>query len=78
MAGKRKLRVHIFTDRNGEFRWRLRSRNGKIVADSAEGYELRSQAVKGITMIAAAFKADEFDTRFDLLDEASTPVNARA
>ena len=34
-----KGRIHIFKDKAGEYRWNLRSRNGEIVADSAEGYK---------------------------------------
>ncbi len=29
---------HTYDDRAGEWRWQLKSANGKIVADSAEGY----------------------------------------
>lgn len=28
----------IYTDTRGEYRWRLKAANGKIVADSGEGY----------------------------------------
>lgn len=28
----------IYKDKGGDWRWRLRARNGRIVADSAEGY----------------------------------------
>lgn len=30
--------VEIYLDSNNDFRWRARSNNGKIVADSGEGY----------------------------------------
>jgi uncharacterized protein YegP (UPF0339 family) len=29
--------VQVYEDRAGEWRWRLRHRNGRIVADSGEG-----------------------------------------
>lgn len=32
------MRFQIYKDKKGEFRWRLRASNGKIVADSGEGY----------------------------------------
>lgn len=36
---KRVPRIHIYKDRKGEWRWRLKSSNGKIVAESGEGYK---------------------------------------
>ena len=41
----------IFEDRGGEWRWRLRHRNGNIVADSGEGYGSRSGAVEAVTNV---------------------------
>lgn len=38
----------IYEDQAGEYRWRLRHRNGNIVADSGEGYTRRSSAEQGI------------------------------
>jgi uncharacterized protein YegP (UPF0339 family) len=41
----------LFEDRGGEWRWRLRHRNGKVIADSGEGYSTRSaltRALKGV------------------------------
>ncbi|MFB6303871.1 MAG: HVO_2922 family protein [Haloferacaceae archaeon] len=41
----------IYEDRGGEWRWRLRHRNGNILADSGEGYSDRSGAVDGIESV---------------------------
>ncbi|OYR88128.1 hypothetical protein DJ71_05105, partial [Halorubrum sp. E3] len=41
----------IYEDAGGEWRWRLRHRNGNIVADSGQGYASRSNAVEGITSV---------------------------
>jgi uncharacterized protein YegP (UPF0339 family) len=41
----------IFEDNGGEFRWRLRHRNGNILADSSEGYSSRSGARDGIESV---------------------------
>jgi len=41
----------IYEDAAGEWRWRLRHRNGNIVADSGEGYGSRSGAVEGVTSV---------------------------
>jgi len=34
-------RITTYQDRAGQWRWRMRASNGKIVADSAEGYTRR-------------------------------------
>lgn len=41
------MRVEYYKDKRGEWRWRLRHRNGNILADSAEGYTRRASAVRG-------------------------------
>lgn len=38
----------LFEDAAGDFRWRLRHRNGQILADSSQGYSDRSSARDGI------------------------------
>lgn len=36
--------LRTYRDAGGKWRWRMTARNGKIVADSAEGYARRSGA----------------------------------
>ena len=36
----------VYKDEKGEWRWRLKSKNGRTIADSGEGYKRRSGAVK--------------------------------
>jgi len=43
----------IYEDAADEWRWRLRHRNGNIIADSGEGYASRSNAVEGVTGVKA-------------------------
>ena len=38
----------LYVDDAGEWRWRIRADNGEIVADSAEGYKKRPDAVHGM------------------------------
>lgn len=38
------MTLTIYTDTAGEHRWRLVAANGRIVADSAEGYATASNA----------------------------------
>ena len=50
----------IYEDAADEWRWRLRHRNGNIIADSGEGYASRSNAVEAVTSVKAnAPGADE-------------------
>lgn len=42
----------LFRDEIGEWRWRLRAAgNGKIIADSAEGYNTRASCVAGMKIV---------------------------
>ena len=55
-----KARFELFEDASGKPRWRLRHRNGNIIADSGEGYASRSNAVEAVTKVKAnAPGADE-------------------
>jgi uncharacterized protein len=38
----------VYKDRSGEWRWRLQSANGQIVADSAEGYTRKRDCERAI------------------------------
>lgn len=41
----------LYEDESEEWRWRLRHRNGNILADSGEGYASRRNARRGITSV---------------------------
>jgi len=43
----------IYADAGEEWRWRLRHRNGNVLADSGEGYASRSNAVEAVTKVKA-------------------------
>ncbi len=54
----------LFEDRGGEWRWRLRHRNGKIIADSGEGYSTRSgltRALEGVRRNVGSADYLQFD-----------------
>ena len=38
------MTFEVYKDQRGEWRWRLRAKNGKKIADSGEGYKRRGQA----------------------------------
>jgi len=41
----------VFEDKSGKFRWRLRHRNGNILADSGQGYSSRTKAFDGVDSV---------------------------
>ena len=44
-------KFQIYKDRKGEYRWRLRARNGEIIADSNEGYSSKANCKHGIDRV---------------------------
>ncbi len=38
----------IYRDKRGEYRWRVKARNGRVLADSGEGYVNRIDAEHGL------------------------------
>jgi uncharacterized protein YegP (UPF0339 family) len=43
---KKRSQVVIYKDRKGEWRWRFVAPNGRVLADSGEGYKRKAGAVK--------------------------------
>lgn len=50
-----KHRIEVYKDKRGEFRWRLFSANGRIVADSGEGYIRRDNLNRALQSLHRAF-----------------------
>ena len=44
-------KFELYKSSNGEFRWRLKSGNGQIIATSGEGYTSKSGAQNGIDAV---------------------------
>ncbi|NNJ24947.1 YegP family protein [Alienimonas chondri] len=47
MPGK----FEVYTDKSGEFRWRLKATNGITIASSGEGYKAKRDCLKGIASV---------------------------
>ncbi len=41
----------MYADKAGKYRWRLRHRNGNVIADSAQGYASRQKAMQGLRSV---------------------------
>jgi amphi-Trp domain-containing protein len=52
-------RFEVFRDRGEEWRWRLRHRNGAIIATSGEGYTRKHNAQKGLRSVIENASAAE-------------------
>jgi uncharacterized protein YegP (UPF0339 family) len=39
------MKVIVYKDEAGEFRWKLKAENGEIISDSAEGYHHKGYAI---------------------------------
>lgn len=59
------MKINVFPDASGEWRWHATSRNGRILSDSAEGYTRRASAERA---------AISFVKLCSGLDEASVAV----
>lgn len=44
---------------NGEWRWRLVSKNGRIIADSSEGYVSEANVTRSVERIRRLIKGEE-------------------
>lgn len=40
------MKFHIYRDENKEYRWRLKANNGRIIANSGEGYKRRRGCIE--------------------------------
>ena len=46
-------KFEIYTDKTGEFRWRLVHTNGQVIANSGEGYTTKVNAIHGLNSVKA-------------------------
>ena len=51
------MRFELYRDAKGEWRWRLRARNGEVIADSGEGYLRREDCEHGIALVRQSTEA---------------------
>jgi uncharacterized protein YegP (UPF0339 family) len=51
------MTYHYYKDTKGEWRWRLKASNGRIIADSGEGYSNESECLADIDRVKASSDA---------------------
>lgn len=55
----KKTLFEVYKDKKGEFRWRIVAVNGKIVADSSEGYRRKDSCIKAAYRLCNRIKMGE-------------------
>jgi len=53
-VAQREPRYEIYPDGAGEWRWRLKAANGRIIADGSEGYCEKRHAYRAVFAMAPA------------------------
>lgn len=51
------MKFEIYKAKDGSWRWRLRARNGRIIAAGSEGYARKAQVEKIVESITAKIEA---------------------
>jgi len=54
-------KFELFKDKKGEFRWRLKANNHKVIADSGEGYKQKASCNHGIDLVKQLAKKADFE-----------------
>lgn len=57
MSAAKNPTFYVYRDDSGELRWRLRSTNGKVIADSGEGYKTLRALERALGLIQAQVAA---------------------
>ena len=52
----------LYKDPANQWRWRLKTANHKIIADSAESYWNKSDAIAGIDLVKQCWNAPVYET----------------
>lgn len=65
-AADAKAKFDVYEDAKKEYRWKLKSGNGQVVASSSEGYKAKADAEKAVeTVKAGAAKAEVVEVQDD-------------
>jgi uncharacterized protein YegP (UPF0339 family) len=55
------MKYVIYKDKGGFWRWQLQATNGKLIADSGEGYVNKADAQHGINLVKGSAAAPVVD-----------------
>lgn len=54
-------RIQTYQDSKGEWRWRLRASNGRIIAEGGEGYKTKQGITRAVDTVVEAFSRCEIE-----------------
>ena len=60
VAERPKMKLEIYEDDQGYWRWRFRAKNSRIVAESGEGFAKKFNAERAVKAFMARLLEDEF------------------
>jgi uncharacterized protein YegP (UPF0339 family) len=55
------LKIHILQDKDHQWRWRIRARNGQIVAGCEEGYKHKNKCENSMFKVVNSIKAGDYE-----------------
>lgn len=55
------MKYIVYKDRAGQWRWQLQAANGKVIADSGEGYVNKADALHGVNLVKGSAAAPVVD-----------------
>lgn len=55
------MAYYIYKDARGEWRWRLRAANYRIIADSGEGYHNKADCLAAIQLVKSSYDAPIYE-----------------
>lgn len=64
--GKKVPYFEFYKDDSGQFRWRFKAKNNKIVADSGESYTTKQNLKKGLGVLLDALSSGEYGKKDQL------------
>lgn len=60
------MKIILYKDKKGEYRWKMVSRNGRIIANSAgDGYKRKGTMMKTVNLVMS----DWYEGGYDLVDK---------
>lgn len=54
------LLIHLYVDAQGQHRWSIRARNGRIISDGAQGYSSAAMRNKGLGRVIKDLAASQY------------------
>ncbi len=70
----RTANITLYRDKRREWRWKIQASNGKILADSAEGYKRVRDCRRGLVRVLEAARTASVIERLGHANDGTTPL----